>query len=395
MVANSVNLTVRDDQTVSFAKNLFSNRHYQFCVFQLIFWLGLMVVTFFSLTLWYNTAEPAHIVHTTLQAVLGAAVSFPLRNFYTWLWDKPPLSRITLTLLMVSVSSAVWTALRMVTFIWIVQEEKNLWQDFGGWYFGGFFIFFCWTALYYGVKYYHLMQLEHRKVVETEAQVHREHNKRLEAEAVAREAQLKMLRYQLNPHFLFNTLNAIYALIRMKDNKTAQTMVQQLSRFLRYSLDNDPSHRVSLEQELEALMLYLEIEQTRFGDRLKLDIQVSDDAKTACIPSLLLQPLAENAIKYAISQSEHGGTIGVKADVSDEVLHIEVWDDGPGLNVDQEQLLQGRGVGLRNTLDRLATLYGDQQQVDLRETDSGGLTIMMRFPFEPESETEELDSQIA
>lgn len=361
--------------------NFYANRNIQFYLFQLAFWLGLMLITFFSLTLWYGTAELSHILHTLLQAVLGVVVSWPLRGLYTRMWERPLWYRMAMTLLAICLSSILWTAARMITFIWIVREEKNLWQDFGGWYFGGFFIFFCWTAMYYGVRYYNLMQLEHRKVVENEAEIQREHNRRLLAEAEAREAQLKMLRYQLNPHFLFNTLNAIYALIRMKDNQAAQGMVQQLSKFLRYSLDSDPSDQVSLEKELEALMLYLDIEKVRFGERLSLEVSVSDAARVAQIPNFLLQPLVENSIKHAISPSPNGGTIGIAAEVQGETLELEVWDTGPGLQIDEQQLQHGRGIGLRNTLDRLQILYGARQSVELIESDCTGLKVKLNIPY--------------
>ncbi len=363
-----------------------ANRDYQYYLFQLIFWLGLSIVTFLTLTLWYGTAEWSHVEHTLLQGVLGVVVSFPLRSIYTWLWEKALLARVCLSLLVVALVSAVWTAARMLTFIWIVQEEKNLWADFGGWYFGSFFIFLCWTALYYGVKYYHLMQEEHTKALDAAAEAQKELYKRLKAEAVAKEAQLKMLRYQLNPHFLFNTLNAIYALIKLKDTQTAQRMVQQLSRFLRYSLDNDPVHRVDLAKEMEALMLYLNIEQTRFAERLTLDIDVTEEARSALIPSLLLQPLVENAIKYAISPSENGGIIGIRACVEDQKLCIEVWDSGPGLSVSEEVFSGARGVGLRNTMERLKTLYEDDHCFELGSAETGGLKVNICIPYEPTPE---------
>ncbi|NHO67531.1 histidine kinase [Aestuariicella hydrocarbonica] len=365
-------------------KGLYTVRTQQFYLFQLMFWLGLMAITFFSLTLWYGTAELPHIEHTVLQAVLGVLVSYPLRNVYTWLWERPLLQRLGISLLVVALGAGIWTILRMVTFIWIVQEEKNLWSDFGGWYFGGFFIFLCWSALYYGLSYYNQVQFEQERSRQAEQETQQEHLKRLEAETVAREAQLKMLRYQLNPHFLFNTLNTINALIRLKDNDTAQNMLQKLSHFLRYALDNEPAYRISLAEELNALMLYLNIELIRFGDRLSMDVQVSDAAKKALIPSLLLQPLVENAIKYAISTRETGGTIGIKADIEDDLLCLDVWDDGPGLSGGSEQALKGRGVGLHNTLERLQNLYGRDHSVDIGTSERNGVQISMRFPYEVE-----------
>lgn len=370
------------------AEAIYNNRDYQYYLFQLLFWTGLILITFFSLTLWYNTVAWPYITHTLSQGLLGVLMSFPLRGVYTYLWERNLLLRVLLSLVVVALVSGLWTVVRMLTFIWIVQENKNLWAEFGGWYFASFFIFLCWTALYYGVKYYNLMQEEHAKALAAGAEAQAEMYKRLKAEAKAKEAQLKMLRYQLNPHFLFNTLNAIYALIKLKDNQTAQQMVQQLSKFLRYSLDNDPVHRVNLHQELEALKLYLNIEQVRFAERLQLDIAITEEAKPARIPSLLLQPLVENAIKYAISPSENGGTIGVRARVEGQRLCIEVWDTGPGLSISEEEFAQGRGVGLRNTMERLKTLYEDDHRFELGAAEPNGLKITIDIPYEPETETE-------
>jgi anti-sigma regulatory factor (Ser/Thr protein kinase) len=172
-----------------------------------------------------------------------------------------------------------------------------------------------------------------------------------------------MLRYQLNPHFLFNTLNAISTLILDKDTQLANSMVMKLSRFLRYSLDNDPMQQVTVAEELESLQLYLDIEKVRFGDRLTLHFNVTPDAQDALMPSLLLQPLVENSIKYAVSQSISGGSIAVSAAVSDGCLQLSVADDGPGLDLRHGRLPKGGGVGLANTRERLSQVYGDRQIV--------------------------------
>ncbi len=124
-----------------------------------------------------------------------------------------------------------------------------------------------------------------------------------------------MLRYQLNPHFLFNTLNAISTLVLDNQNRTANLAVSRLSEFLRYTLDQDPMKKVTLRQELDALNLYLGIEKLRFGDRLRLEFDVDERAESALVPSLLLQPLVENAMKYAIAPREQGGAVTVIAGI--------------------------------------------------------------------------------
>jgi LytS/YehU family sensor histidine kinase len=229
-------------------------------------------------------------------------------------------------------------------------------------------LFLAWSTLYFAIKYYRVFQDMRESA--------------LKSAAMAHEAQLKMLRYQLNPHFLFNTLNAISTLILEKDNELANRMVTRLSSFLRYSLDNDPMQKITLQQELNALQLYLDIEKVRFEDRLNLEVDVSDEAEQAMIPSLLLQPLIENAIKYGIARSEEGGTLRIAAKVFAGDLLIQLSDDGPGCNLEQGQLPNSKGVGLRNTRERLAELYGHEHGFRLSKTEPHGLTISIRIPFE-------------
>ena len=224
----------------------------------------------------------------------------------------------------------------------------------------------CWTALYYGVKFYERLQLEREAT--------------LKQSALAQEAQLKMLRYQLNPHFLFNTLNAISTLVLDNQNRTANLAVSRLSEFLRYTLDQDPMKKVTLRQELDALNLYLGIEKLRFGDRLRLEFDVDERAESALVPSLLLQPLVENAMKYAIAPREQGGAVTVIAGIEGGGLRLAVVDDGPGLPAAAANA-NGRGVGLRNTRERLKVLYGDAHAVEVADA-SPGLRVEMRLPLE-------------
>jgi LytS/YehU family sensor histidine kinase len=198
---------------------------------------------------------------------------------------------------------------------------------------------------------------------------------------VAQEAQLKMLRYQLNPHFLFNTLNAISTLILDKDTELANSMVTKLSRFLRYSLVSDPMASVTVAEEVASLKLYLDIEKVRFGDRLTLKFDIDKAAEQALMPSLLLQPLVENAIKYAISQAIQGGYIAVTARVVDQTLELSVADDGPGMDLAVHPKT-GSGVGLANTRERLLQRYGDAQSLTLSDTDPHGVTVNVLLPLE-------------
>ena len=257
------------------ANAVYNNRDYQFWLMQLIGWGGLCVVTFFSLTLWYNAVQWPYSSHTVLQAMMGMLLSLPLRSAYLALWNRSLPWRISLSLMVVTFVSLVWTILRIVTFMGITTEQ-GIWADFGGWYFSSFLVYLCWTALYYGNKYYYQAQVEHANSLEAIAAIKEEQLKRLSAEADAKNSQLGMLRYQLNPHFLFNTLNTISALVKFQESEKAHKMITQLGHFLRYSLDNNPALKITMQQEVEALMLYLDIERTRFGGRLKLQFEVDE-----------------------------------------------------------------------------------------------------------------------
>jgi LytS/YehU family sensor histidine kinase len=199
---------------------------------------------------------------------------------------------------------------------------------------------------------------------------------------MAHQTQLKMLRYQLNPHFLFNTLNAISTLIMEHRADTANRMVTELSRFLRYSLDNDPMQKVSLAQEVDAMKLYLDIEKVRFEERLEIFFELDEAARKARIPSLLLQPLVENSIKYAVARSESGGSIRLMARVFADELLIELSDDGPGVPNLEQVLASAQGVGLNNTRERLRVLYGDNHSCKFTNLEPHGLRVSIRIPYE-------------
>ena len=172
------------------------------------------------------------------------------------------------------------------------------------------------------------------------------------------------------------------SLVSTGRNDSACRTIDQLSTFLRTSLDSDPLQPVSLRKEIETLKLYLEIEQTRFVDRLKLEFDVAPAALDVKVPSLLLQPLAENAVKHAIAPSVDGGSIRVTAAVKNEWLEVAVEDSGPGIDDLENAVPVAGGVGWRNTRDRLRTIYGDQYQIVLEHAEPSGLRVVLRVPLE-------------
>jgi len=350
----------------------------QFWLLQIGGWLGLSVVGFFSLNLWYNQPGLYYLGHTLLQSVIGLFLSWPLRSIYRRVWSLAPAPRLIVITWSVLVFSLVWAALRLVLFGYMTGET-GLWSDFGGWLYPSLFIFLCWTALYHGIKYYRLTELEHMALQDMAAAKNREAFKAAQAQSSAREAELTMLRYQLNPHFLFNTLNAIQSLVTSRRNDRASEMLAALSDFLRYSLYTDSQDAVTVADEFRAIERYLEIEQARFGDRLSVSIQLAPEAADESVPSLLLQPLVENAIKHAVSKSERPALLEIAAFCDRGFLELQVSDSGSGKAGSGP--IDDSGVGLRNIRQRLDGFYGVNASLSHIRRADGGVTAAVRIPM--------------
>ena len=366
-------------------KDFEQSRDAQYWGLQLIGWGGLCIVTFLSLTVWYGAPNFSHVSHTIVQAILGIMICVPLRFIYRWVWDKPFRTKIFVIGGAILASSVVWTVVRIQAFLWLGQEY-DIWKDFGGWYFGSFMVFLSWTSLYFGAKIFSLLQLEREQRYLATQQMQEEQLKRLSAETGARQAQIKMLRYQLNPHFLFNTLNSISALIKTNRSDKARSTLSQLSDFLRFSLEKTPNQKVSLADEIQTLELYLGIEDVRYGDRLTTEFEISEAALKGHVPSLVLQPIYENAIKYAVAGKMAGGKIKLTARTEGKVLLIRVEDSGAGgadiVSNTQEAIKQKSGVGLNNIIERLKSHYGDEASFGLEDSELGGLSVTLTMPYE-------------
>lgn len=349
---------------------------WQYWALQLSGWGGYTLLTFVGSFFWVAN-HWLHSGYICVATASGVALSEGMRRCFQRLWDKPPAVRLFGTLGVVILAAVIWAAIKFGGSLWLYGKEREEHPAVLAiyWFSYSFLLLMTWAALYYGIKYYQASLLQQEKA--------------LRAQSMAHQAKLKMLRYQLNPHFLFNTLNAISTLILDNQGRTANDMVSRLSQFLRHSLDNDPMQKVTLAKEVEALMLYLDIEKVRFADRLGVNLDLEGESPRALVPSLLLQPLVENAIKYGISQREWGGEVAIKARVFAGELLLEVSDNGPGIPEDQLARLgsnsgSGYGVGIRNTCERLRALYGEDQKVRFRNREAGGLAVHLRIPFEQE-----------
>jgi len=227
-----------------------------------------------------------------------------------------------------------------------------------------FFVLLAWSVLYFAVPGYLDLQGERDRL--------------RRAESLAHEARLRALRLQLNPHFLFNTLNAISTLVAEGRSAEANRMLARLSDFLRATLERTESDEIPLSEEIDFACQYLEIEEARFGERLRVAISVEPGAEGALVPPLILQPLVENAVRHAIQPREAGGAIEITARRLEQWLTLGVTDDGPGVSGEAEG---GRGVGLTNTRQRLAELYGAGAELLLARGPRGGLVVSVRLPY--------------
>ena len=205
--------------------------------------------------------------------------------------------------------------------------------------------------------------------------------KTLQLEAQLSQAQLQALKMQLHPHFLFNTLHSISALLH-KDSEAARKMITRLGDFLRLTLENSGSQEVTMRQEMEFLGCYLEIERIRFQDRLTTRLDVAQQTLDAKVPNLILQPIVENAIRHGIAPRSSQGLIEIEAKQQNGTLRIQVRDNGPGLSEHRtSENVFKKGLGLANTETRLEQLYGPAHSFNLSNNPEGGLIVTLEIPF--------------
>lgn len=226
--------------------------------------------------------------------------------------------------------------------------------------------FFVWTTLYIA---YILNQQRHLRLAESARLSHK-----------IQQLELQALRHQLNPHFTFNALNSVCALIEAERFDDAELMSEQLASFLRYSLSSAPDSLVKLADELAAIEAYLALQKTRFGNKLKVDWKIDQNIRQHLIPALLLQPLVENAIKYAVATQQQGATITIAGQQLNGQLCLQVEDDGPGEQA-IKQLGQSSGVGLTNIKNRLSQHFGNAATLVVQARQKGFL-VCIQLPLQ-------------
>jgi sensor histidine kinase YesM len=344
----------------------FDDKNRAFWILQSIGWSGYFFLR--SLSGFANSMGWMWLVHTLLLTATGYSLTLLLATLFRRLIKMQPVWTLALSLIAVMLASTAFSVIETWSYATFLKPTaKPVGVEYLGAILLNFSLLAAWAALYYGINYFLLL----------EEQIN--HRERLEGQASS--AQLAMLRYQLNPHFLFNTLNSISTLVLLKQTERANAMLARLSSFLRYTLANEPTAKVTLAQEVETLKLYLEIEKMRFEDRLRPHFRIEPETIGARLPSLLLQPLIENAIKYAVTPAENGADIWIGAAREGQAVRIEVADNGDGSG-SEIAASPSTGVGLANIRDRLSQAYGGAHRFETKQNDKGGFSVIVEIPYE-------------
>jgi hypothetical protein len=244
-----------------------------------------------------------------------------------------------------------------------IIEDEGLWKQLTDVALGRYFLLIAWAGLYIALGNAEMARASERREGEYKR--------------AAKAAELRSLRYQVNPHFLFNTLNSLSALVMVGRTEQAEKMIQTISSFYRHSLAGDPTADVPLADEISLQRHYLEIEAVRFPERLVCEFDVPESLENACVPGMILQPLVENSIKYGVSASTRPVTIRIVAQEAGGKLVLTVADDGPG----KTNQNGGTGIGLENVRNRLAARFGDEARVESAALPAGGYATVLTIPL--------------
>lgn len=352
--------------------NTLASQTRQFWTLHVASWLVYAVFVFIAIVHPQFDKEDFSLSGQLINLLIETLSGF-LLSFFQWLiilkLVRLPLRQtLIFSFFSASVLGLVFNVIKLGCYKVVVyhQQWNEAWNllEFGGWLLFSLTTMYVWTSMFFVMLYNNNLQ--------------KEREKRLVAQTAAKDAQLQMLRYQLNPHFMFNTLNAISTLIYKNENDKANDMLDKLCEFFRYTLDKRALRETTLDKELELLALYLSIEKVRFGERLQVEIDIIPEASDCYVPSMLLQPIVENAIKYAIEPRKEAGFVSIKARVKDKRLHIYVKDDGIGMN---EKVSNGFGIGMSNTRKRLDTMFNGDFTITMKDNYSTGTCIFISIPY--------------
>ncbi len=332
-------------------RGFFADKNRAFWTLQLAGWTGYFLLR--TLGGLANRMGISFILPTILVTITGFSITLLMAWAFRGIIKLKPVWVWTLTLTILIGAATLFSVIEVWAHATFYEPG---WRPEGIEFFGAILLTLAvlgaWSALYFGINYYLMLDEQAERFERMAAQ--------------ANSAQLEMLRYQINPHFLFNTLNSISTLVLLAETERANTMLSRLSSFLRYSLVGEREGQATVEQEMQALKLYLEIERTRFEERLRTNFDIDPAVLNARVPSLLLQPLVENAVKYAVTPQEDGADISVSARAVGDRLELIVADTGPGLSESRPgPANEGTGVGLGNIRDRLFQAYGNDHRFEI------------------------------
>jgi sensor histidine kinase YesM len=351
-----------------FVRPFFEDKAAAFWKLQAAGWTGYLVLR--AVSSLSTGVSLQTIVPVIIESILGYCITLLLSVLYGYYRGFPRVAGVLLTVATLVVASLFYAFVDAFSYSFMRAQPGVELAAFLILFYVCTTVLTGWSALYFGINFYLIV----------EDQIDQMHH----LESQASSAQLAMLRYQLNPHFLFNTLNSISTLVLLKQTDRANAMLSRLSSFLRYTLANEPTAHVTVAQEVETLKLYLDIEKMRFEDRLRPKFEIDPAAEAARLPSLLLQPLVENAIKYAVTPQENGAEICVTVRLVGDRVLFGVSDTGPGLMPTKSRPSLSTGVGIANIRERLAQAYGPDHRFDVRAMPTGGFGVEIEIPYQRE-----------
>jgi len=363
-----------NQDTLELGEQAFSTQSHQFWTLQIAGWLGYAIIVFLAIVRPQMHQETFNLSAQLLNLVIETLSGFVL-SYLQWLLIRkivnlPFNKTVFYSFLSAATLGVIFNIIKLSASKIIIYQQRwnEAWDmlEFGGWLLFSLATMFVWTSIFFVMLYNTKLQKEHEML--------------LRSQTATKEAQLQMLRYQLNPHFMFNTMNAISTLIYKNENDKANEMLDKLCQFFRYSLDKNDKSITTLRKELELLELYLSIEKVRFGNRLKVNMDIGEEVMNGQVPCMFLQPLVENSIKYAIELRKKGGIISIEAEkINNNRLRLRVIDNGQELN---KNVKNGFGIGMSNTQARLDAMFNGDYNVAIDDNHNHGTTVSITIPFE-------------
>ena len=361
----------QEQNTLEVGERIYLKQTQQFWTLQVTGWLGYAFLVFFAIVHpQFDKADfslSSQVINLTIETLSGFLLSYLQWVFIRKIIHLPVQKTLFLSFSAAALLGLIYNFIKLSSYKMVVYQQHwyEEWSmlEFGGWLMFSLSTMFVWTSIFFIMHY--------------NARLQKEHELFLRANTLVKDSQLKMLRYQLNPHFMFNTMNAISTLILKQENDKANEMLDKLCEFFRYTLDDHAKAQTTLDKEIELLELYLSIEKVRFGDRLNVKLHICESVTRCLVPSMLLQPLIENAIKYAIEPQKEVGFIAINATQKEGRLMLEITDSGHN---NSEKVSNGFGIGIKNTKARLSVMFNGDYNININESFNQGTRVTISIP---------------